>query len=303
MQFVGKPLYEKRGQALLLVVLLFPIIIGFFGLAIDLSWITYSKGKIQNAADFAALSGAQYLPDNTTSATAVAIEIFEVNYGKTVPIKNINFYNQDYGIKVRFTDKLPLFILPVIGVNKVEIRGMADARVEALYKPLSIIPLGISHKNNFSYGTIVTLFGDTLDPIKGNFAIIDPTSNRSMNNQELYDYIVNDYKGEKGMPVAGGSTHTRTGSMSKMIEDGFNERLKLGRTQFIAPVVDWSNATGGSITVPILGFAMFDTLTVHYESSSKATITGKFIQHIDSSTIDTSKNAIFYGVGGIRLVK
>lgn len=56
---------DESGQALLLVALLLPILIGFAAIVIDYSYMVYQKNNLQVAADSAALAGALEIPKST----------------------------------------------------------------------------------------------------------------------------------------------------------------------------------------------------------------------------------------------
>ena len=69
------PLSRDRdaGQALVVVALLMVVLIGFMGLGIDLGYLRYMKRRLQQAADAAAIAGAQELSQcgSTPSCTAL----------------------------------------------------------------------------------------------------------------------------------------------------------------------------------------------------------------------------------------
>lgn len=56
-----KFLHKRRGQALVLYALLIPLLFLFVGMGIDLGWYFINVSRLQNAADAAALAGAQAL--------------------------------------------------------------------------------------------------------------------------------------------------------------------------------------------------------------------------------------------------
>ena len=56
-----KKFFTRRGQALVLYALLIPVLILFVGVGIDLGWYFLNVSRLQNAADAAALAGAQAL--------------------------------------------------------------------------------------------------------------------------------------------------------------------------------------------------------------------------------------------------
>ena len=50
-----------RGQVVMLTVLVFPVLLGFTGLALDAGYIYHVKRRMQTAADAGALGGAKEL--------------------------------------------------------------------------------------------------------------------------------------------------------------------------------------------------------------------------------------------------
>lgn len=56
---------EESGQSLVMVVLLLSVLLGFSALIVDVGLLYAEKAKLQNAADAAALAGAQVLPNKT----------------------------------------------------------------------------------------------------------------------------------------------------------------------------------------------------------------------------------------------
>ncbi len=56
---------EESGQSLIMVVLLLGVLLSFSALVVDVGLLYAEKAKLQNAADAAALAGAQVLPNKT----------------------------------------------------------------------------------------------------------------------------------------------------------------------------------------------------------------------------------------------
>ena len=52
---------KRRGQAMVLYALLMPLLFLFVGVGLDLGWYYLNVSRLQNAADAAALAGAQAL--------------------------------------------------------------------------------------------------------------------------------------------------------------------------------------------------------------------------------------------------
>ncbi len=65
---VNKILGEEKGSVMIMVVIALLVLIGFTGLVIDGGQAYLTKSRLQNAADAAALAGAQELPTSETAA-------------------------------------------------------------------------------------------------------------------------------------------------------------------------------------------------------------------------------------------
>jgi Flp pilus assembly protein TadG len=63
----------ERGQILVLVALMMPVLLGFLGLVIDVGNAYAQRRFMQNAADAAALAGARYLANNIAGASDAAV--------------------------------------------------------------------------------------------------------------------------------------------------------------------------------------------------------------------------------------
>jgi hypothetical protein len=292
---------NNNGQSLVLFMLFFTIFLGIIGLSIDTSWVILNKWKIQNAADFSAISGAQFLPLNTSDAYTTADDVFQQNYENTVTNSDISFSNSNYSINVDYEDSVDLFFLSLFGFDKVSIEGKSEAEVAPVYKPAYIIPIALNSNNiNIIYDKEITLIGDIVNPTRGNFGLIDPTSDGSMQNNDLEDYIENNYTDEGDMPTAGGDCYTKTGDLKSLINDAIAVRLSNGKTNAIVAIVDFSNATGTSEKVPVLGFASFEIISCE-KTSDGFELVVKFIEFISSDSI--GKNGItYYGAKVVRLV-
>ncbi|MBR1807094.1 MAG: pilus assembly protein [Selenomonadaceae bacterium] len=106
---------KQRGQMLVLFALMIPIIMLFVGLAFDLGWYYLNVSRLQNAADAAALAGAQAIQDNSEDALGIQYyvdslagnnlpkdfddyeKIDSQNFGTLVNYRNVNDPNDTRG--------------------------------------------------------------------------------------------------------------------------------------------------------------------------------------------------------------
>ncbi|HZG84737.1 TadE/TadG family type IV pilus assembly protein [Paenibacillus sp.] len=297
---------DERGQTVTLFALLLPVLIALVGLAVDTGWFLYNKMKIQNASDLSALSAAQKLPD-TPTARSTAVDIFQSNYGQAVSISNINFFNQNKGIKVHYEAQLPLLFLPIVGIDGVTITGKAEAVVQFLHQPTEVIPIAIFHTVPLVYGQTTVIYGD--NSTVGNFGLVDLSrgaiSGDETINMALERWIAYGFKSSDGvLPKTGEKILTITGKRTGPVDKGFDIRIAEGRNRVICPVADFSKAKSSS-TVPILGFALFESVSstiVGTGASETVHIAGKFVEMIDPHAI-TDPGAGAYGIKSVLLVK
>jgi Flp pilus assembly protein TadG len=82
---------EERGQILIILALVLPVLILFVGLAIDGGMAYITKAKLSKAVDAACLTGMKNLAQGQSTATSLATHIFNANYGANPPMPTITF--------------------------------------------------------------------------------------------------------------------------------------------------------------------------------------------------------------------
>ncbi|OZM57013.1 hypothetical protein CIB95_09595 [Lottiidibacillus patelloidae] len=292
---------NSKGQSTIIFAITLPIFFAAIALAIDLGWVTYHMSKAQDAADLAVLSGVQSLPLNPVEAENTTREVFIDNYGKGESIKNILVIKGTNSVKLDYVDEVKLFFLPIVGKDTIKIKGSAEAIIEPLAKPHTIIPMAMSNKTPFVIGEEILLFGQLIDPASGNFGIVDPTNDNSLSPNDFADLIAEDYKGEKGMPAAGDEIWTRTGELGLRVKEGLLRRMANGNYYIICPVVDF-NVINGKSKVKILGYVRFKLSSVLSTSGRHVEIKGKFVEFIEPKG-EGNGNAFDFGTRAIRLKK
>ena len=129
-----KHVFGRRGQTLVLFALMIPIIMLFVGLALDLGWYYLNVSRLQNAADAAALAGAQAINENSQDAFGIQY------YGKSLVSNKLpedfdhyeNVFNHGFGELNNYkpVDDIKEFLLE--GRNHVEEytrKNLADSNV------------------------------------------------------------------------------------------------------------------------------------------------------------------------------
>jgi Flp pilus assembly protein TadG len=142
---------EESGQSLVMVVLLLSILLGFSALIVDVGLLYTEKAKLQNAADAAALAGAQFLP-NKTLAEGFVETYANSNGVPTLNISEISYPSVDNKkIKVDVESEVPYIFasfLNLVGTSTT-VSASATALVEYRWdgEALPLVNTGDEYKS------------------------------------------------------------------------------------------------------------------------------------------------------------
>lgn len=75
---IQQPPRALRGQAVIMMAIMLPVLVGFAGLVVDVGTLYVMKARLQNTVDAAALAGAQGLPDEG-DAESIACDYIAAN--------------------------------------------------------------------------------------------------------------------------------------------------------------------------------------------------------------------------------
>jgi Flp pilus assembly protein TadG len=119
----------ERGAVAVAVAILLPVIIGLAGLVIDVGSWYLTRAQLQNAADAAALAGAQDLPNSPSSATAAAQTLAADNVSGAT-ITAVTPYNGDSSeIQVTVSKRGSVLLASILGISGPTITASAVAEV------------------------------------------------------------------------------------------------------------------------------------------------------------------------------
>ncbi len=131
-------LINEDGQAIVLLALLLVVLLGFTALAIDVGMVALTKSRMQNAADAAALAGAQDLHISSSEAIKTAITYAGKNGMKaTVDYPTFDgdavdaetpFESQSNVIRVKCTRKVSYTFIQVFGFKTIDVSAYAIAQ-------------------------------------------------------------------------------------------------------------------------------------------------------------------------------
>jgi hypothetical protein len=304
-------LKRKEGQALVYVAICMTVLIGFTGLVIDGGRLYLARSQLQKAVDAGALAGANVMLEgqvantgfNHTAAETEAKELTSDNYSGT-NISYVPSFPEENIIQVTGQEKLPLFLIPILGINKDStVSAVAQAKVGTMYKIDSgnIIPIGINLNQNFEVGVTHEITSNPGDGAFGNFGFLNfssldstPAEDDSNGAKAVAYYI------ENGSPVPiseGDEIDTKTGvPFSDDVVEAIEDRK--GQEVYVPIISDFG--TGASEPVTVLGFAVF-ILEDYYKDKNVHTITATFVKKIGPGEMgDSTTN---YGVYAVQLIK
>jgi Flp pilus assembly protein TadG len=126
--FIKKRLKRKDGIAMVIFIILLPLMLGFFGLAIDGGNLMMNTFKLRSACRLAALSGGSksisdgsghYIIDDLAAAKTIATKNFRLNFsGSTAiidPNVSLNVKVQKKSIKVQASMEVKFYFINILG--------------------------------------------------------------------------------------------------------------------------------------------------------------------------------------------
>lgn len=123
-----KRIIDQRGQAALLLAIIFPMLFVLIGLGVDLGYFMMQKQKMQDAVDFAALGSAQKYIKNSGEVVEAAKDIGENNGLIRGNIK-VQVAKSDKTVQVNYTETVQFFFMPIVGINNRPVSVSATAKV------------------------------------------------------------------------------------------------------------------------------------------------------------------------------
>jgi len=207
-------LRQESGQALVLAAASMVVILGMAAMAIDVGMFLQERRDLQNAADAAALAGAQELPYAPAGAVADATAWAEQNgiaVGELEGVTVSTTYATDDTITVQVKRDVPWVFARVLGRGSDTVRADASARVGSPAWADNVMPWALkeSVQLDITYGEEVTL----------KYSAGDKESGGNCNNavDDDGDTLVND-----GCP-ANGASESGAQCDNSADDDGDNE--------------------------------------------------------------------------------
>src|SRR5579863_3953763 len=285
----------SKGQAMFIVILALPVIVGALTLVMDVGNLYYNQVSMQVAADSGVLAGALYLPSYPSQAVSVAQDYAQRNGIKAGEIVSCTVSPDNKTVLITTSRNLPCFFCRVLGEGTAHadtapstattagtgIKVGASALIVPIKAATWVVPIGFNSGTDLNFGNVVQLEQGQVGP--GNWSPL------ALGGTGADNYRTNVQNGYPGSVSVGDSLQTETGNMVGPTNQAFQDRISRGNNQFstgtfqnhdlndprvmLIPIVDFSNINGSS-QVPMKGFAMMWIVSVN----GQGTITCYFIQ-------------------------
>jgi len=124
---------REDGQMLVLFALALGVLLGFVAMSIDVGMILHERRSAQNAADAAALAGAQELPQSPSDAVGRALEWAEKNGyagedGATITV-NTPYQGNPGAVEVIIEEETPFLFARALGLDSINVHARAVAKI------------------------------------------------------------------------------------------------------------------------------------------------------------------------------
>jgi Flp pilus assembly protein TadG len=289
---------QGRGQTVVMLTLLIPILLGAVALGADVAVFYYNWAQLQRGADAAALAGGSYLPRDTTSATSTAIKYAGLNGIPSGQVTSVAFGNSNTTITVKVQRTVPYMFARVLGLVSNPVSASATAGVSTAGSATGAMPIGLNSNTPYSKGQAIAMHSGRVAPGDWDGLAL------GCSGADCYrDNLTNGYS---GTITVGDMVTSEPGATIGPTQQGINARIQTGvafdssanATNFqtgdpravIVPVVNW-NGCLGNCTVPVVTFA-----AVWLNSVSGNTINATFISYVTagstSSTTATNDGAL-----------
>lgn len=297
-------LADERGAALVLVAAALIALLGFSAIVVDVGVLYLNRERLSNAADAAALAGAQFLPEDPATAVSTARH-YALQNGIQTGEFSVNVGADGRSITVDVQRQVSLYLEKVFGDSAAQVRSHAKAEIGGVDEVWGVAPLGISDQT-LQYGTLYSLKAGGGGGEHGNFGAL------ALGGCGASNYEDNLREGYEGWLKIDDVVETEPGNMSGPTERAIEDRISGHESctfddyclncprVIITPVYQYLGELHGRSQVKIVGFASFflDGVTGQGNDSY---VNGYFIERLLSGA--RSNSGADRGTRSVKLVE
>ncbi len=320
--------HGSGGQTLVIFTLVLVTLLGAMALCTDVAVLYFNWAQLQKAADAAAVAGAHYLPNDTTTATSTAYTYAAYDGVPSSQVRSVTFGSSNTTITVQLQRTVNFFFARVLGFLNTPVTVQATAAIENAGGANGIFPVALSctgadptqdcgctdATTNGVASTSCTLHYGMVSGAPGNWEPLAIGANgaNALRNNIATGYTGNMYIGtgvglptEPGNivgPIAQGMT-TRLGN--SIYGDGPPPTVPLNNAELndsrtvIVPMVSFASSNGKT-EVPVLGFA---EMWISSFDPGTDNIVVYFMGTVDPNAIPGGGNPIGNGPTAVTLIE
>lgn len=296
-------LSKERGQAAVLTVIFMVSLLGALALVLDVgSWFREQRAT-QSAADAAALAGAQALPESTGTSSALAAEYLAANEGGAGEFSWSSDRVVNDTITVTVTREAPGVFAKLFGIDSVEVRATASARIGSIDRARYAAPIAVDRAHPLLNCSPVPCFGQAtkLDLQKtgpGAFRLLNLDGSKGGSGGQITaGWILRGFDGYMALGWYGSDPGAAFNDSK--VKEALDIRLG---DELLFPVYDQVKGGGSNFEYRVIGWVGF--VVTDYESQgNKGTVDGYFVRVIWEGIQSESGGEVDLGVSSIQLVQ
>ena len=295
---------RERGQAALLTVLFMVVLLATAAAVLDVgSWYKEDR-ELQATMDAAALAGAQALPDDPGTATALAGQYSSKNGGglDTTQVTRTTIENDT--ISVRGSRPAPGFFSKIFGIDSVTVNATAKARTGVLASARWAAPIAVDRRHPLLQCNPAPCSEDatTLELEKvgpGAFRLINIDQSHGGTGPDiLAAWIQTGYEGY--MPLNWYFSDSGAKFNSSQVQDALD--AVIGK-ELLFPVYDDTQASGANFEYEVIGWVGFVIDSYEIQGSKHNKLHGHFTRVIWEGINSESATAPDFGARAVTLVE
>ena len=308
-----KNLSNEKGAIFVWLIVNIVLLMGILAFVADVGLIYFTRQKMVNAVDTAALAGARFLNEDANKAKAEAAKIAEQNglLSSEVTVNYDPLFPNHISVDAQRVVKL--IFAPLLGFNEKLITAHARAAIENITSVKGAVPFGVADNNDFQYNQLYKLKVGPGESEGGNFGCL------ALGGKGADVYRNNIKYGYDGTVSLDQIIQTQPGNMAGPTQDGVTYRLgqckdgcvfdnfKPGCPRFIiAPVVEAEDVLKGRSEVQVIGFAAFfleGTETIGEGKKAGHYVVGRFIKWVAQGGYQSGAGGNNYGLSQVKLVE
>lgn len=165
---------DESGQSMVVAAMVLSVLMGFAALVIDVGMIAIERGRIQNAADAAALAGAQMLPENPNAAIDDATAYAALNgidEGEIAAISVTTTDSANDTLQIELKREVEFGLARVLGLYSATVTVSATARTGGVVGAGALAPFAVEESvfAGLGQGDSATLKYNATNSENGNF--------------------------------------------------------------------------------------------------------------------------------------